>query len=369
MVELAPSSESATHRVIDNVLETLAADDTPLPPRIYVDDGDGSWKRFAAMQPVEERRRSVLVAASDESLGDALLYEIGGASRLPVSTPSLGAAFESAAIRGAGPVVPHAAQGILEALLADAPDVHLVGWRPPGFWLRQVGPVRSMRWLAEIAECLEIPPVVLPGPVLVVSGRTTEEIEAVLSQEEDSRNPPSFPEQPGIVILAGSELPSGRGIRIDDLVGAWVVEGTETDRRSGVDIPVMEIPSGRRVGCWSSVRGATVPDLLWRASPAGPQHDGSCWDLAHHDGANEVVRESISLDSEEVSQQSLIRTPGYLGAELRPGSPAGLLIEGLARHPARQGRPIWVPSIDAVGVRFLLGVAGPIWVDGPGVPE
>ena len=74
------------------------------------------------------------------------------------------------------------------------------------------------------------------------------------------------------------------------------------------------------------------------------------------------------MERDDIAGQSVIRAPGFVGAALRRGSPAGLLIEGLARHGSRAGRPIWVPSVDAEGVRFLLGLPGPIWVDGPGVP-
>lgn len=368
MVELVPPSESATHRVVESVLETLLADNTPEPSQVFIDDGDGSWRRFAAMQPVEARRRSVLVTASDESLGDALLFEIGGASRMPISTPSMEAACESAAEDEGGPVVPFATQGVLEALTADVSEILLVGWRPPAFWLRQIGPVRSMTRLAEVAERLEILPVILPGPVLVVTGRTATEVEAVWRHDEGVPGSPPFPDPPWIVKLATSDIPTGAGVRIEDFAKAWIAEPGKDDERPGADFSVLEIPSGRKVGCWSLAGGPMADEAQWRATPGAPQHTGCSWDLARQDGSSEVVRESISLAFDEVAEQSLIRVPGSVGAQLRQGSPAGLLIEGMARHPARHGRPIWVPSVDAAGVRFLLGVAGPVWVDGPGVP-
>ena len=117
MVKLVPPGKSPNHRAVESVLESLQAGNTALPPQVLIDDGDRSWRRHAAVLPVEVRRRSILVTASDASLVDALSFEIGGAVRQPVSTPSMEAAYEAAAILETWDVVPMATQGVVDALM------------------------------------------------------------------------------------------------------------------------------------------------------------------------------------------------------------------------------------------------------------
>jgi len=368
MVELVPPGESPNHRVVESVLDGLLAGNTALPPQVFIDDGDRSWRRHAAVLPVEVRRRSVLVTASDASLVDALSFEIGGAARLPVSTPSMEAACDVVATREAWEVVPMATQGVLDALRGDFSDPLVVGWRPQDFWRRQVGPTRLVRWLAEIAERLAIIPLILPGPILVVVGRSRAEIEAALDDAGGGAGSSSFPSPPMIFDLAAADLGVGDGIRIDRILAAEAAGCQDVDARSELRHPVLEIPSGQKVGQWSLTGGAGDDGSPWHASPRPKDRAGRTWEIVSHDGSSEVIAESTSLEMDDAAGQSVIRMPGFVGAALRHGSPAGLLIEGMARHDARRGRPIWVPSVDAEGVRFLLGLPGPIWVDGPGVP-
>jgi len=370
MVELVPPGGRSIHRVVESVLETLKTSNTTLPPQVLIDDGDRSWRRHAAALPVGVRRRSVLVTASDASLVDALSFEIGGAVRLPVSTPSMEAACEAAAAREAGDVAPMATQGVLDALKGDSSEVLVVGWWPQAFWQRQVGPILPVRWLVEIAERLAIIPVILPGPILVVVGRSRAEIETARGEVGGGAGSSSSPAPPMIVELSTSDLGAGDGLRIDRVLAAAAAAARRHDTvgRPELTHPVLELPSGGRVGRWSLTRGTADGGSPWHASP-GPQDPvGICWEIMSHDGSSETIAESSSLDWDDFAGQSMIRAPGFVGAVLRRGSPAGLLIEGLARHDARAGRPIWVPSVDAEGVRFLLGLPGPIWVDGPGVP-
>jgi hypothetical protein len=367
MVELLPSAEGPAHGAIESVLENLRADNTPLPARVFVDDGDRSWLGHAAVLPVEARRRSVLAAASEASLVDALLFEIGGALRRPVSTPSMEAACESAA--GGGTVVPMATQGVLDAMIDHGSRLMVVGWRQRAFWQRQVGSIRPIAWLVEIADRLARVPVILPGPVLVVSGRTPAEIEAVCSDDWGGSASVPFLTPPRIDELPVKSFSKGRQFRIEDVLAVSTSGSVRLDDRPNPSFPVLEIPSGRRVGHWSLAPTAGTDEAGWGAFPMGHDEDGGCWELVREDGSSEVVRESTSLARDTVAGQTLIRVPGFAGAELRRGSPAGLLIEELAGHPGRAGRPIWVPSVDAEGVRFLLSLPGPIWVDGPGVPS
>ncbi len=368
MVEIVPAEKTPIHRVVESALETLLADNASLPSRVLIDDGDRSWRRHAAALPVEIRRGSVLVTASDASLVDALSFEIGGAARLPLSTPSMEAACESAASREAEEVIPLATQGVMDAVMGDASEILVAGWMSQAFWQRQVGPIRPARCLAEIAERLGVIPVILPGPILVIVGRDRPEVEAAAAGAGGGPGSFSFPAPPSVVELSTSDFPTDSGIRIDRVLAAVSAGWDEAGHPPEFSNPVLEIPSGRRVGQWSPTRGTGDEGAPWQASPLQHDRDTSLWEVVSGDNSREVIAESISLDWDEVAGQTLIRAPGFVGAALHHGSPAGLLIEGLARHPARAGRPIWVPSVDAEGVRFLLGLGGPFWVDGPGVP-
>jgi hypothetical protein len=64
-----------------------------------------------------------------------------------------------------------------------------------------------------------------------------------------------------------------------------------------------------------------------------------------------------------------VRLPGWLAHPLRPGSPAGLLAERIAEVAARRDLPLWIPGVDVDALRFVLGLPGTIWVDGPAVPR
>ena len=367
MVELLPWVESVAHRAIEGVLETLLNDDRPLPPWVFVDDGGGSWRRHATLLPVEERRRSVLAASSEASLYDALRFEIGGASWLPISTPSMEAACEAAATYDRGEIAPMATRGVVEVALADATDLCAVGWWPQSFWNRQVGSDRLFSWLTVIADRLGTHPVILPGPVLVVVGRGQAEIEAALVEDVESR-PSAFPAPPTIVDLSTILRSTDRRGLVEAVLAAVVGENRGEQAGDDLTLPVLEIPSGRRVGRWSPSPEATADGPGWLAVPVRDSLEGGSWRLVGEDGSSETVVESISPSDQEGGEQMVIRIPGFIGAEVRRGSPAGLLVERLARLATRVDRPLWVPSVDAEGVRFLLGLPGPIWVDGPGVP-
>ncbi len=368
MVEILPLKESPSHRVVESVLEALHSAGTRLPSRVFIDDGDRSWRRHAAALPVETRRCSVLVTASNASLVDALSFEIGGAAPLPLSTPSMEAACESAASGEASEVTPMATQGVIDALMEDGSGILVVDWLPQTFWQRQLGPIRPVRRLVEIAERLGIIPIILPGPILVIAGLDRAEVEAAAADAGAGSGSSSFPAPPRVVELSTSDRAAETGIRIDRILAAVTAGRGEAGRAPEFGLPVLEIPSGRNVGRWSLTRGTGADQAPWCAFPQQPDRDPSSWKIVSADGSREEISESVSLENDEVVGQSVIRAPGFAGAVLRRGSPAGLLIEGLARHPARAGRPIWVPSVDAEGVRFLLGLAGPFWVDGPGVP-
>ncbi len=363
MVFLAPPSESVAHRAIEKILETLGSDGHPLPPHVLVDDGFGTWRRYAALLPVEERRRSVAVVGSEACLIDAVRFEIGGAAWLPVSTASMEAACESAANARQVKIAPYATRGVVETVIAEAGELLAMGWWPFAFWNRQLGSTRLVARLTGVADRLGCPACVLPGPVLLVAGRNRSELEAAWS-EELTRNGSLFPTPPAIVDLSAALDSADSSSPVERVHAAVVGQTGGAQDCSGIVLPVREVPSGRRVGGWSPSTESQAPEAGWLATPVP---DGR-WRLAGDDGASEIVADAISPTNAVSQSQSVIRVPGWIGAELRFGSPAGLLVDQIARHAGRSGRPVWVPSVDAAGVHFLLTLPGPIWVDGPGVP-
>ena len=367
MVELLPPVTGLAHKAIENMLKSLENADTRLPPWVLVEDRDDAWQRHAALLPVEERRRSVIAASSQASLADAIRFEIGGATWLPVSTPSLELACEAAAIGDLRIVAPIVTRDVLEMSVADATELWGVMWRPRSFWNTQLGAGRLCSWLTGIADRLECVAAILPGPVLVVADRGRDEIE-IAWRDESVSGGTAFPVPPAIVDLLGAMGSEGSRSRLEYLLAGIAGEGGGEPPHVDGSLPVLEIPSGLRVGCWSPSPRAKWRESGWLAVPHEKCPDWGSWYLFGEDGSRETVVDSISPADEEAADQSVIRVPGWIGAELRRGSPAGLIVERLARHEARTGRPLWVPSVDAEGVQFLLGLPGPIWVDGPGVP-
>jgi len=364
MVELLPPADSVGNKAIEGVLTALAEEKVELPARVFVADGDDSWRRHAARLPVEDRRRSVVAAIDEESMVEAVRFEIGGAAWLPISTPAMESASASA-VAGVQPNrAPLATRGILETVVDNATELLVVGWRPQSFWNRQVGSIRLCSLLTAIAECLDCVPAILPGPVLVVADRDQAEIEACSAQSASA-----LAAQPTILGVAAPLGGDGEGVRIDDLLAATVDEGGGEVERIGNTLPVLEMPSGRQVGRWAVSIAIAADGPGWLAVPEEGCRDGDRWQLIEEDGIRIMVVDSVSPTDRGDGERAVIRVPGWIGAEVRRGSPAGLLVDRLARHEGRGDRPLWVPSADAEAVQFLLGLPGPIWVDGPGVPS
>lgn len=367
MIRLAPASEGVAHQAIERILETVLGDDNPPPSCVLIEGPGDTWRRHAALLPVEDRRRAVVAAFTESCLIDAVRFEIGGASWLPVSTPSIEMACEAAVLGDRRECAPKATRGVLEILVADATRLSAIGWRPRSFWSRQVGSRRLCAALTEIANRLECVPAILPGPVLVATGCDRAAIDAVC-REFSSAEKAAIQMHPEILDLSRVLKTADPTHRVEDLLECVGQGGdAEVDSLAAVQ-PVLNLATGERVGSWSLSEEGSMVGSGWVATPSENRPDGGGWDLESADGSRTIVVECMSLDDQENSEEKVIRVPGFIGAELRRGSPAGLLVERWAKHPAREGRPIWVPSVDVGAVRFLLGLPGPIWVDGPGVP-
>lgn len=367
MVRLTPASGSVATESMTKILQSLSNDDLRLPSRVLIDEPGEDWKPHAAALSAEERRRVVIAASSEESLIDAARFEIGGAVWLPASTPSVEAACESAASRHRHPCAPIATRGILECLVSETSELWAVGWWPRSFWHRQLGWHRLTTCLTAIATRLGCVPAILPDPILVVAGRGREAIEEAC-RDGSAVGGGAVPVLPAVVRVV-AQRPGIVDGRVDGLLANMAKEAREAEHGPGEALPVLEIFTGEKIGSWSFAHDAGSGGRGWRAIPSGQILDGRCWDIVAEDGSRTRVEEIEREYGPENEGYAVLRIPGFLGAQLRRGSPAGLLVERWATHEARAGRPLWVPSVDEEGVRFLLGLPGPIWVDGPGVPR
>jgi len=368
MVQLAPPAKGLGHQAIERILETILSDGNPLPPYVLIDDPKEPWRRHAALLPVEERRRSVIVASSEASLIDAVRFEIGGASWLPASTPSMETACETAATHDRRECAPIATWGVLETLVAETAELWAVGWWPLSFWNRQVGPRRLFTALTVIAARLGCVPAILPGPVLVVAGHERAAVEEVC-RDVSIFEGGAGPCLPTTVNLVADLHSDNTADRVEDLLAGVTQSDWGEQQLTGSALPVLEMSTGEKVGWWSLSHETVAGESGWIAFPSVAEPDGGCWEIVAEDGSRTMVVETTTLHDQENAKQAVIRVSGFIGAQLRRGNPAGLLVERWAKDPSREGRPLWVPSVDSEGVRFLLGLPGPIWVDGPGVPR
>jgi len=353
MVELVPASKGVGHQAMKRVIESLRKSGVELPPMVVTDETGNPWRLSAARIPADIRRRSVLAVASDTDLFDAVRFEFGGAIRLPVSS----LAMEKACLAAAGgrmPETPMATRGVLDSVLEGAERVEGVGWSRSRFWRNHLG-VRCLKGcLTEIATRLGRAPVIIPGPILVVPDCEDEELHRQLTSATGAGTR-VIPYPPAIVPIA--RILDAMDFKIDG--GSGYAEPVTTSEPQ----PVLELPSGCRVGSWSFSRVSPKAGEIWHAVAGESTSSGSSWSFVHAEGPVDTI-----IDSPVVSDQWVVKTPGWMGDHLCPGSPAGLLVEKLAMDPVRAGRPLWVSNADAAAVRYLLGMPGPIWVDGPGVP-
>lgn len=351
MVDLIPELDGVGHQAVTRVVEDLRARGVEMPAKIFTDRADDPWRVHAARAPVDLRRRSVIMLASSSSLIDAVRFEFGGAARLPVSSVSMESAFD-AVTHGPPSGTPFATRGVMDSALGGAKRVAAVGWQRARFWRSHVGSRFLSGVLTDVAARLDRVPVIVPGPVLLVPDRERQRIREAIEETAagyGAIGPPSIvPIDPILSVLD---------------IGVEGVAHDGAPRIFDSPQPVLELPSGRRVGTWSLAKDPPPGLHGWYASPERISASASSWTLEHPDGSLESV-----ADSPFLSDQIAVKVPGWMSDHLCPGSPAGLLVEALAKDPGRFGRPLWVSNADAAAVRFLLGLPGPIWVDGPGVP-
>ncbi len=360
MVRLLPSEPTAVAYGLEAVLENALAGGAREPSFVAIADSSGRWLAEAAVLESRIRARGVIAAVDDRSFVAALRLGVGGALRLPPSTVAAGEALAAAA---GAPVPPTGYDpGVAVALASASPSLSVVSFSGLAFWRRQLGDRILTERLLALAGLLQLPAAVLPWPAMVIAaaGPETEAAWARLCGEGAALAP----------WLAVHAVPGPVGP--DEVVAAAyrVLAGAPDGTGAEAAIPpqpVHELPSGRAVGWWSTAAGE-APAGAWLASPEPSESDTMPWRL--HGGDDRAVTEVLlAEDVERAAGAAAVRVPGWVVADLRAGTPAALLTSRLAEAAHGRGLPLWVPNVDAAGLRFLLGLPGTLWVDGPAVPR
>lgn len=361
MVDLFPPPPDETREGLYSVVAGALAGGAPEPSWIAVDDGSGSWVVEASTRPAGERVRGVVAASSEDALVKAQLLGVGGAMWLPPS--SLGAldAFSTAAAAEEPAAFDAAALEILEGSTA----IRVVSVADRQFWRTQVGDRALENFITELAVDLEAPAVILRWPALVVAERDPEVIVSAWENLVEKRETVS----PSLSVRSLGP----KALENDLLEEAYAaLTGDSSDSKSPVSLPpqpVHELPHGRRVGWWLTGGDQKPEEEGWVAAPVEAGAARCRWQLEGTESSGTVVEVLASEEVAGIDQAVAVRVPGWASRDLRPGSPAGLLVTRIAEASSRRGLPLWVSGVDQEGLRLVLGLPGTIWVDGPAVPS
>jgi len=357
MVEYRPPSPDPDRRGLESAVEGALADGAKAPSWIAVDDGTQEWLRLVSASTAAERARGVLAAARDESLVDALRLGIGGALRLPPSTPAAEAAL-MAAEAAPQPTVRWSPE-VVETVGAATGEMLVVSFADTGFWRRQLGDGGLVADLVRLAEVLETSPAIMPWPALVVAGFLPERIAGAWEALRSEVGGPCRGLEISEVVLEATDLlASVYAVLLDSRGEAPVRFAAQ---------PVHELPGGRLVGSWA-IGNLEKPSSGWQAVP-GSEGPPGCWELHGEDGMTMVVEVLTPAEARQAGEVVALRVPGWATGDMRAGSPAGLLVTALAEFAARSNRPLWLPNVNAEALHFALRLPGKVWVDGPAVPR
>jgi hypothetical protein len=361
VVDLFPPPPDETREGLYSVVAGALAGGASEPSWIAVDDGGGSWVVEVSTRPATERVRGVVAASSEDALVKAQLLGVGGAMWLPPS--SLGAldAFATAAAAEAPAAFDAAALEILEGSTA----IHVVSVTDRRFWRTQVGDRALEDFITELAVDLEAPAVILRWPALVVAERDPEEIVLAWESLVEKRATVS----PSLSVRSLEP----KAFENDLLEEAYAaLTGDSSDSKSPVSPPpqpVHELPHGRRVGWWLTRNDQKSEEEGWVAFPVEAGAARCSWQLEDSESPGTIEEVLGSEEVAGIDEAVAARVPGWASRDLRPGSPAGLLVTKIAEAALRRGLPLWIPGVDQEGLRLVLGLPGTIWVDGPAVPS
>lgn len=359
VVDLVPLPADEIRDGFYSVIAGAMAGGVSEPSWVAVDDGTDAWVMEVSRFSAVDRARGVVAVSSENALVKAQRLGIGGAMWLPPA--SLGAleAFTSASSARA-PIAHDAAA--LE-LLDGKESVHIVTIFDRPFWRAQLGDRELGELLAELAVSLEVPVTILQWPALVVAGRDQKGIVKAWEGLIAERGGPG----PALSVLPQIDIEEEV---LDDAYSALTTGPTTGDSLHSMSaLPVHELPHGRRVGWWALDVNKEPEDEHWIARPVEKSSTRCRWHIESSEPVG-TVAEVLTSDEVAGSEDVLaVRLPGWASRELRPGSPAGLLVTRIAEAASRRGLPLWIPNVDQDGLRLVLGLPGTVWVDGPAVPS
>lgn len=359
MVDLFPLPAAEIRDGLYSVIAGTLAGGAPEPTWIAVDDGTDAWVVEVSGFTAVERARGVIAASSEETLVKAQRLGVGGAMWMPPASLGSLEAFAAAASTEA----PRACDAASIELLDGEAPVHVVTFFDRPFWRAQLGDRQLGAMLAELAASLEAPVAILQWPALVLTEREPGAIvkawEEIAAEKGSSR--------PAVSVLSPTATEMGV---LADAYAVLRTESTKGESSSSMPAqPVHELPHGRRVGWWAIGASDAPEDEGWLAGPDDVDSTPTSWRLEGAESSG-VVEEVLTADEVVGLEQALaVRVPGWASQGLRAGSPAGLLVTRIAEAASRRGLPLWIPNVDQEGLRFVLGLPGTIWVDGPAVPS
>ncbi len=343
-----------------SVLEGVLAGGAFRPQCFAIDDGNSDWIAAMAAESAEDRSRSVAAVADEGSLVMALRLGVGGAVWLPTSSLGILEALEAA---GSTTPEPSAGDASLVSLLLKVPQLALVSFPDLSFWRRQLGPQRLATMLHDLSLNLGAAPAVVSWPALVVGeGIDAEQIRLHWQTVVDGIDGPT----PDLCL---SRIQPAD----DDVLGAVyraLVMDAPAEELAGVRSlsPVRELPGGEHIGWWG-LDGDARGGSGWMARPVMDGGERGRWIIDENNDADKV-EEVLSIDDVAAADGlAAVRVPGWVTRDLRPGTPAGLLLTHLAEAAARRGLPLWIPNLEKDGLHFALCLPGKLWVDGAAVPQ
>lgn len=347
---------------MERLMAGVVQDGGPPPAWVVADDLDDRWLAALAACPPRSRRHGVVAVRDPRSAAAAIRFGVGGAVWLPASASTLRSACDAAAAAPDPPdrADPEAAAALVEGA-RRSPTV-AARLESAELWRRQWGSVRLLRWMHGVRRLLEVPAAVLPGPGLVVTGRSIADVRRAADEAANLVGPPPCPTL---------EVRTWRRGSAAEAVAWAAATGEREPQPGGGYAPVHELPSGEVVGRWG-VRldddGPAGGGPGWTAVPASERPDGHRWHLYAAAGARSVVDDAVEPEAFD-SATCAVRVPGWVTADLRPGSPAGILVDRMARRARRSGVVLWVPGVTEAGLRVILRTGARLWVDGPAVPD
>ena len=359
-VDLMPMPPAEIREGLYSVIAGALAGGAPEPSWVAVDDGSNSWVVEVSTRPVSERVHGVVAAASENAIVTAQRLGVGGAMWLPPS--SLGAldAFSAAAAAEALITIDAASFELHDGATTN----HVVTVVDTLFWKVQLGDRALEAQLSELAVALGAPAALLGWPALVVADRDPE---AILSTWEELTSK-SGTLRPSLEVtsLRPESLENGLfEAAYPKLVGDGA---SEAPGGQMIPQPVHELPHGRRIGWWRMGEGEEPEGEGWTATPTVENVTRCRWRIDGDDDPGPVEEVLAADEVTEAGDAVAVRIPGWASSGLRTGSPGGLLAARIADAATRRGLPLWIPGVDEEALRFVLGLPGTIWVDGPAVP-